>query len=113
MKFDILNINNEAITGEIICANKTDTNDCDLYFAPNLEGHALNYFKFVTNKYEWEKATTSYISPQKVPIYAIKKKFEITKKKHITMHKFSNKFDYEVCDPDCETETFHLNFKYY
>lgn len=47
VKFNVLDINNNILTADIICANHTDLNDCDLFFAASLKNYSLNYFKLV------------------------------------------------------------------
>lgn len=33
----------------MICANTTDSNDCDLFVIANLNAFSLNYFKIIPN----------------------------------------------------------------
>lgn len=47
--FSLVDMNNNQVEGDVICANRTDSTDCDLYFVDNFKGYALQYYKLVPN----------------------------------------------------------------
>jgi len=49
-KFDIIDAQNSTISGDVICANSTNIDDCDLYFLAKLRPYKLSYFKLIPNK---------------------------------------------------------------
>lgn len=47
LSLNILDANNKIIEGDVICANLTDANNCDLYFVGDLQSYATHYYKLV------------------------------------------------------------------
>lgn len=43
----VINARNEQLQGDLICSNRTDANDCDLYFSGNLKSFSLEHFKII------------------------------------------------------------------
>lgn len=110
-KLDVLDWKNKNLVADLICANKTDKKDCDLYFSASLQGYALNYFKLVPNS---SPAKTLYIESQKIPFFYLYKTFQITSSKSIKIHKYNNKFTYANCNSNpCQNQDFTLHFNYY
>lgn len=46
---NVIDINNKILDADLICANKTDSDNCDLYFNAQLTNYSLNYFKLAPN----------------------------------------------------------------
>lgn len=46
---DVIDIANNLLDADIICANSSNSGNCDLYFNAQLQSYSLNYFKLVPN----------------------------------------------------------------
>lgn len=105
---DILDIKNNLIEGEIICANKSLTYDCDLYFQAQIPQFTLTYFKLVPNK---DSRTTRKIHGTSVYAWNFKKKFELKEgSKYLTLSFYSQKLTYQY---KSKVQDFEISYNKY
>lgn len=97
----------------MICANKTDEDDCDLYFLANLPSYDVASFKIVPTE---DPQKTNYVKGEKMSFFKLKETFHITSQKTLTIHKFGQRYDYTHCDKsstNCQTESFTIKYNHY
>eukprot|EP00825_Cyclidium_porcatum_P038115 TRINITY_DN4351_c0_g1_i4.p1 TRINITY_DN4351_c0_g1~~TRINITY_DN4351_c0_g1_i4.p1 ORF type:complete len:797 (+),score=127.41 TRINITY_DN4351_c0_g1_i4:666-3056(+) len=105
---DIRDINNKLVEGEIICANKTLSYDCDLYFYTNMSQFTLTYFKITPNK---NSQTTKKIKGQSLHIWNFKKSFSFDgNQKSLQIGYFTDKIQYTY---GSKVQKFELNYNQY
>lgn len=111
LQFDIIDVSNQRVYGEVYCLNKTDSNDCDLYFQYLMAPYSLNHFKLVPAP---KASKTAYVKKEKLPIFFLSKTYQLTDRKKITLSKFSRKIIYDYCTAQqCFYEQFSINYNYY
>lgn len=72
VQFDIVDIYNNKINGEVYCLNKTNADDCDLYFIDIMKAFSLNHYKLVPTS---QATATLYVKKTKIPVFFISKTY--------------------------------------
>lgn len=112
VRFELVDAGNRAVAADVFCLNKTDRDDCDLYFAGLMEAHSLNHFKLVP--VDRAPAKTNYVAKQALPIFFVKKTVHIADRKTVTLSKFTQQIVYEYCTAtQCFQQAFTLKHNYY
>lgn len=103
---NVIDVSNKVLVSDIICANKSDANNCDLYFQATLQNYSLNYFKLVPS----ESLDANFVKPDDIPFFAFSKTFKLTSTASLKVNKFNNKLQYTTTSG---AKNFELHFNYY
>jgi hypothetical protein len=93
----------------VVCANRTDATDCDLYFNPLLEGYSTSYFKFVPHSKDSKVKTLS----SRVVLF--KENYKIGTNKTLTVSPLNGELTLTSCTnpKTCISENFSVRYNYY
>jgi len=104
----IFDTKNNAIPTDIICANQTDTTDCDLFFSANLTSYNLTYFYL-------RLSNQSNLVHFQIINYG--KPYPISSTQSLTISSNLQTFQIQACKDDtakdCYSTTFSLHYNYY
>jgi len=101
-------VNGTNINTDVICSNKTDTSDCDLFFGASFEGYTISYF------YLKPSSTSNQVTAQQI---TYGKDYPISATQSIgidsTLQQFMLKYCKDSEGKDCYSTSLYLSYNYY
>lgn len=98
---------------DVICANMTDADDCDLYFYPSLPDYDITHFKLDPTD---DPKKTNYVEGEPLSVFKLYSTVHIAPHKTLKLSRLSQQYTYTYCDPQgssCQTEKFRVKYNHY